>query len=169
MFPIIDIKVDSRGKQVLRDLDKLTNDIKEVVEKESMNIAVTFNREITDYPPPTDGNQPPTPYYARGRGYVRSNGVHPLSEQFGENVTHKIRSTPTEVEIEFNLKPSYSNWLVGSIDQAKVHARNGWKTIRMVLRGLNIDADETTNSNVPATLGMRNAIKLVSAKFSKYS
>ena len=169
MFPIIDIKLDPKGKQALKDLDKLTNDIKRTVEVESMHIATTFTKVITDYPPPTRGNQPPTPFYDRGRGYVRGNTIFPLSEQFGENVTTKIRATVKEVEIEFNLKPSYSNWLVGTFEQAQVHARHGWKTIGAVLRGIGINADETTSSNVPATGRMRTAIAKLSAKFVKYS
>lgn len=170
MFPIIDIETSRNSQQVLSDLANTSKDIMRAVERESFIIATTFNSDITDYPAETDGNQPPTPYYSRGTGYIRGGGrIDPMSEQFGDSVHHKITSNPKEVTIRFKLVASYSKWLVGSRDQAWFHARNGWKTIRTVLKGLNIDADEFTNSTVPATGRMRQAVTGATSRLRRYS
>lgn len=168
MFPIIDIDVPS--KQVFSDLRATQRDMEQAVQEESVSIANLFVGGITDYPPEGSGNQPPPPYYSRGTGYIRRGGsISPTSERFGENVVYKITSSITEVVIRFTLKASYSNWLVGSFDQARVHALHGWKTIRTVLKGLNIDADETTSATVPATSGIRRAVNKATARLRKYS
>lgn len=167
MLPKIDIDVREGG--ILQDLSSINDDLANVIYNESQSIGSTFTREITDYPPETEGNQPPTPYYSRGIGYVRGGGtVDPLSEDFKTGVTHRVTRTANEIIIHFRLNPSYSNWLVGSAQQARFHALHGWKTIRTVLKGLNIDADENSDTTIPMTNNMRQAVAAIMERLSKY-
>lgn len=168
MLPRIDVDIQSKG--VLQDLSSIQDEINNAIYAESQNIGSAFTDNITDYPPETSGNQPPTPYYARGVGYVRSaNVIRPASEKFGDNVFYRVTKARDEILIHFRLAPSYSKWLVGSGEQqAWFHALHGWKTIRTVLKGLNIDADETTNTTVPITGNMRQAVANAMSRLSKY-
>lgn len=167
----VDMEIPSTTLKVLNDLQDTNDLLREEVSRELVSIAGLFTSQITEYPPETAGNNPPPPYYSRGVGYIRrGNVINPVSEQFGDNVSfRRLVNSEKEVSVLVSLRPSYSKWLVGSTQQAWFHARNGWKTIRQVLRGLDIDADETTNAAVPATQNIRMAVNSAMSKLKKYS
>ena len=81
------------------------------------------------YPPATEANQPPTPYYIRGVGMQYNGGNDGSSERYGSR--WKVASEPTKTTI--TNAASYSGYLGGE-QQAGHMAAKGWRKITDVIK-----------------------------------
>ena len=88
---------------------------------------------LRTYPPETSANQPPEPYYVRGRGTQRMSrgGVSyndNMSEQYGSRWT--VKSRPNRVTIANSA--SYAPFLAGRPQSRKMRSI-GWKKLTVVI------------------------------------
>ena len=87
-------------------------------------------REVLDtpglrvYPPATAANQPPTPYYIRGRGTQYKRGNNGKSERYGTQFTTNQVGTVTYI----GNRASYAPYLGGE-KQAQVMKNIGWRKL----------------------------------------
>ena len=88
--------------------------------------AKDVESEVTPYPPETEANQPPTPYYDRGVGMVTGTSAHRTSE----DMLHKWMVHDTSPILLENTA-SYSGWLSGLHQVAWAGAR-GWKVAKVL-------------------------------------
>jgi hypothetical protein len=78
------------------------------------------------YPPMTDANRPPVPYYIRGRGTQTAHGNLGNSERLGTQWYTKPAGTGTWI----GNRASYAQYVHGDEDeQAKAMAAIGWKRL----------------------------------------
>lgn len=81
---------------------------------------------LEEYPPETEANRPPPPYYQRGLGTVTRNFVIPESQQLGENWEQQTLVGQNEVEHHIRNEVTYAAYVHGQQLQAGFHARRGW-------------------------------------------
>jgi hypothetical protein len=93
---------------------------------EAARRVVLKTRGLNPYPPETSANNPPAPYYIRGRGTQTSTGNRFNSENLGKQwyVKRKLSEHTTEI----GNRASYARWVVGE-QQAGPLARIGWKKL----------------------------------------
>jgi hypothetical protein len=115
------------------NLDRLGDDIRghlwdagEEAGKEILN-TVGLQR----YPPATDANQPPTPYYIRGRGMQRAGIRRPAyndgtSERLGTN--WYVSPAYSGKSVIISNKVSYAPFVHGE-EQSQAMARIGWRKL----------------------------------------
>jgi hypothetical protein len=84
-------------------------------------------RGVQRYPPATDANQPPPPYYVRGRGTQTKSGNRGESERYGTQFVVKASGMDTII----GNRTSYAPHLAGE-KQAGHAARHGWRILREV-------------------------------------
>jgi len=82
---------------------------------------------LQNYPPITEANLPPEPYYRRGFGIIAKNKKYPVSEQLGKQWYITFSGT----QIEVGNRASYAEWLHGE-DQANAMGGIGWRKIEEV-------------------------------------
>ena len=89
---------------------------------------------LREYPPRTAANQPPTPYYERGRGVKYASYLKPTSENLGKQWYRKVEGS----SIRIGNRASYAKWVHG--DEQAAHmgkgARipKGWKKLTDVAK-----------------------------------
>lgn len=85
---------------------------------------IVNTRGLRSYPPATAANQPPTPYYIRGRGtqYKARNDMR--SERYGTQFFVKAERYTTTI----GNRASYARWLAGQ-EQARAMADIGWRKL----------------------------------------
>ena len=90
---------------------------------------VIFTTEgLKKYPPLTDANAPPTPYYIRGRGTQTKSGNTGKSEKLGTLWYAKAQGYSTAV----GNRASYAKYVHGDDDQATFMAPKGWRKLKEV-------------------------------------
>ena len=93
--------------------------------KQAAEDVILKTEGTANYPPATAANQPPTPYYERGRGTWTSPGNNlGNSENLGKKWTMKSQGFNTKID----NAASYAKWVHGP-DQAQAMARIGWRKI----------------------------------------
>lgn len=136
-----DFNVEVKGiERLTANLDKFGKEILKNVGAagaESANDVILKTRGLRRYPPATDANRPPTPYYIRGKGTQTSKGNKDDSERYGSqeivNGTHndafdiKRRGMDTVI----GNRASYAPYLGGE-QQAAWAAKKGWRKLREV-------------------------------------
>ncbi len=80
-----------------------------------------------NYPPETDANRPPTPYYERGRGTVTASGTNYISERLGSK--WHVRRIGAQVEI--GNTASYAGLVHGDKQRANMK-KIGWRKLKTV-------------------------------------
>lgn len=96
--------------------------------EESAKRVILPTEGLQKYPPMTDANAPPAPYYRRGMGMVYKNSVKATSENLGKQWTVKRGSSFTT---EIGNRASYAKWVHGD-DQAHFMAPKGWRKLKEV-------------------------------------
>jgi hypothetical protein len=106
--------------------------------EEIADASITVAQE---YPPETEGNQPPPPYYQRGAGMIGyDGGIVPgkESENLGAQWVYEIIPTERGVDSRITNRASYSGYVHGSPEdnppQTVFHAAHGWATIADIVR-----------------------------------
>ena len=84
---------------------------------------------LRKYPPLTAANQPPTPYYIRGKGTEYAGHNSGKSEHYGEQFTVKQENFVTYI----GNSASYARYLGGN-EQARAMAGIGWRKLIDVAR-----------------------------------
>ena len=95
---------------------------------EAAHRVIFPTRGLQKYPPSTAANQPPTPYYIRGRGTMTSHGLRATSERLGTQWYTKRTGYGLEHTTEIGNRASYAKW-VHSEQQAQAMGRIGWRKI----------------------------------------
>lgn len=107
----------------LKDFPKIVRrNIKAAGEQASDEILNT--RGLRNYPPETDANRPPTPYYIRGRGTQYASGNKGNSERYGSQWRTTTRGYTTTI----GNRASYARH-VGGERQARAMGRIGWRKL----------------------------------------
>lgn len=91
---------------------------------EEAAVEILDTEGLRQYPPATEANVPPTPYYIRGIGMQYDGGNTNTSEQYGKR--WKVTSTPAKTTITNTA--SYSGYLGGE-QQAGHMAAKGWRKV----------------------------------------
>jgi len=92
---------------------------------EAAERVVLPTQGLKTYPPAGAGNQPPTPYYVRGRGMQFENGNDYRSEVLGTKWVVKSEQLKTTI----GNTASYAHWVHDDEQQAKAMGRLGWKKL----------------------------------------
>lgn len=94
--------------------------------KEAITKGVFYEVGLKKYPPETDANKPPTPYYIRGRGMQYKSRNDQKSERLGTQwyIANRNGGFITEV----GNRASYADYVVGE-GQAYALGRKGWKKL----------------------------------------
>lgn len=129
-----EIQIDIKGvDKLVSNMDKVGSQLDvylKTAAEESLN-EVLDTVGIRKYPPTTAANNPPYPYYQRGKGTWTSPGVNRgNSERFGENWSTSLM--PYGAKAINNT--SYGVYLVDDQLQATHSARIGWRKLGEVAR-----------------------------------
>jgi len=117
----------------IEGIEKLTANMKEFGQELQSGLegaGQEVAREVLDtpglrvYPPATSANQPPTPYYIRGRGTQYKRGNDGRSERYGTQFTTNQVGTVTYI----GNRASYAPYLGGE-KQSTVSAIHGWRRL----------------------------------------
>lgn len=120
------IKVEGLDKliQKLGMWDNIITDTLQAASLEASN-EVLNTQGLRSYPPMTDKNMPPEPYYIRGRGMQYKNRNDGRSERYGTQF-YVISSGYTTT---IGNRASYAPYLAGEHDQARKMAEKGWRRL----------------------------------------
>lgn len=95
-----------------------------------MNQAVgAVRQDAAVYPPETDANQPPPPYYIRGVGTQLAEGNLGESEQMGTRWTGTVKMEGADVVGEVDNTASYAPHTHGRRGQRYFHKARGWRKV----------------------------------------
>lgn len=90
-------------------------------------------RDAQVYPPETEANQPPPPYYIRGQGTQYANGNRGESQQLKDNWQTEVNVSGKGVLGKiFNSVVTYAPWVHGVAWQRRFHKARGWRNIRQI-------------------------------------
>lgn len=125
----------------------------------AMTLSRKFVSEIKEYPPETEANSPPPPYWNRGAGLVNKNGsVYPKSKDL--KGSWEINETSNNIIIE--NKVTYAPWVHGTRTQAEFHGKRGWPKISDILKRIGLKGEEQGTTVItnqePAARNMRAKI-----------
>jgi hypothetical protein len=115
-----------------RFLERIQNADQEFPQDMALSVmAVGQNvvNRMEQYPPETEANQPPPPYYIRGTGKVLVSGrILPTSRQLGSNWEQETRIGAKEVEHRVFNDVDYASRVHGipGLEQASFHTRRDW-------------------------------------------
>lgn len=126
--------VDNRIDIEVRGADKLARAFDEMPQKiiENMRAAakeagaeIINTRGLKVYPPLTDANKPPTPYYIRGRGMQYKTRNSGKSEKYGTRFYVRARGYGAVI----GNTASYAKYLADEKLQARHMAKIGWRKL----------------------------------------
>lgn len=85
---------------------------------------------MQQYPPESEANRPPYPYWSRGTGRIHASGnVNPVSQRYGDSWELEVRQTKDGAEGMLSNSASYAPWVGSRQSQAWFHRARGWPTI----------------------------------------
>lgn len=114
--------------KIVKAFDKFPKEIQASMEKAGKEASeeIIQTEGLASYPPATDANAPPYPYYERGRGTWTSPDRNlGNSEVMGKKWTTEARGYNTKIG---NIA-SYSKWVHDDDDQATAMGLIGWKKL----------------------------------------
>ena len=129
MMPEQILKIEVKGLDILmRKFKQFPEEIKSHLSQagdEAAERVLLPTEGLKKYPPQTAANEPPTPYYIRGRGmqYKTRNAMN--SERLGTRWYVKSADLKTTI----GNSASYAKWVHGDDTQAKAMANIGWKKL----------------------------------------
>jgi hypothetical protein len=121
----------------VKGIEKLTANLgkfgKEIISNlgaagaEAAQDVILPTRGLQRYPPSTAANQPPPPYYVRGRGTQTQKGNRGNSERYGTQFVVQKRGLETII----GNRAGYAPYLGGE-KQSTVAALHGWRILKDV-------------------------------------
>lgn len=132
MKEFISIDVSKSAKKLVSNFEQgdlvaeqiLVQNMQQAVDLTATNAAV--------YPPTTEANQPPTPYYIRGTGTQTSKGNRGESQNLGQNWEKIVEIEANGVVGTVSNRVAYAPWVQGMNGQQWYHRKNGWRTVRKI-------------------------------------
>lgn len=129
---IITIRVDGLDR-VMESLDRLSDSVKRDITAAGQEAATEIldSPGIRLYPPETEANRPPTPYYIRGRGTQRAGRRIPeyndlKSEKLGTQ--WYVSADYGRMQTVIGNRASYAPYVHGA-EQARHMATKGWRKL----------------------------------------
>jgi hypothetical protein len=120
-----DIKIEIKGAdKIVAGLKRFPEEIKNNFAAAGQEAAAEIigTEGLAKYPPETDANRPPTPYYIRNRGMQYKTKNTGKSERYGTQFYTKKENYGTII----GNRASYAKYLAGE-EQARHMAKIGWK------------------------------------------
>lgn len=108
--------------------EEIKNSMRGAAEESGHEIIQTKGLKI--YPPETDANKPPTPYYIRGRGMQNKSGNNMKSEKYGARFYVKQEGYGAII----GNSASYAKYLADEEEQATHMEKIGWRKLIDVAR-----------------------------------
>lgn len=134
------IRFEVKGlDKVLANLEKFDNVINKYIQQAALeSVRIVLNTEgIRKYPPATNANRPPIPYYERGRGMWvhRGRGENRMAYNLNNSETYGKKWVTRGIPYGARAgnSASYAHFLVGD-DQAKAMGKIGWRKISEVVQ-----------------------------------
>lgn len=123
------IRIEVKGiKELTAKMGKFAPTIKKHLAQAGSEAAeriILPTTGLKNYPPAHTGNQPPAPYYIRGRGTQYGNSNDYSSERLGTQWNVKADSLDTKI----GNRASYARWVHGEQTQAHAMAGHGWRKL----------------------------------------
>lgn len=121
----IDIEVKGADKLVA-NLEKFEKEIRAGMQAAGEEAAteIITTTGLQKYPPATEANRPPTPYYIRNIGTQLKSKNLGNSENYGKQFYIKRGKTTI-----IGNRASYAKWLTDEKLQAEASAKHGWRKI----------------------------------------
>jgi hypothetical protein len=123
-----DIQIQVVGlDKVMRALDKFPHTIAKYMTQagdEAAKKQILNTEGLKKYPPSGPANEPPTPYYIRGRGTQTKSGNKGNSERLGTQFYVEKQNMNTII----GNRASYAKWVVGD-EQAHFMKPKGWRKL----------------------------------------
>lgn len=95
------------------------------------------------YPPTSEANQPPVPYYIRGTGTQYTNGNRGESAQLGNQWEKSVELQDNGVVgVVKNIKAPYAPYVHGMLSQLGIHATRGWRSVAKIADGIRKKAND---------------------------
>lgn len=116
-------------REALAKFPKETARYLEAAGRESASKVILPTEGLKKYPPASEANRPPTPYYIRGRGMQYASRNDYKSERLGTQFYSEATS-PTVTEI--GNRASYARYVVDLEYQAGGMRAHGWRTLAEV-------------------------------------
>lgn len=125
----MEIEIKGLG-DLKRNLDRLSDEIPDTfaaAAEESSKRVVLSTVGLRKYPPLTDANRPPTPYYIRGRGTQTKRGNLGNSQRLGTQWNFRASGLRALI----GNPVSYAKWVHG-VEQARAMGNIGWRKLEEV-------------------------------------
>lgn len=123
-----DFKIEVKGLDKLEaGLQKFPHEIAKYLQQagdESAKRVILKEKGLQLYPPATEANAPPVPYYVRGRGTQTASGNKYNSERLGTQWYVEPEGLGTRI----GNRASYAKWVHGE-EQAHFMAPKGWRKL----------------------------------------
>jgi hypothetical protein len=120
-------------ERIQKGLAAMNGDLKKTFHGAAVEMAqeIIDTKGLKSYPPASEANSPPTPYYIRGRGMQRAGRRKPeyndnKSEKYGTQFYTK--PSPAAFQVTIGNRASYAPFLAGN-EQAKAMAKHGWRKL----------------------------------------
>jgi hypothetical protein len=93
--------------------------------------------EAQKYPPETEGNRPPPPYYIRGTGMIgRGGNVTKPSENLKDQWHGEVTQDSQGATGRISNEASYASFVQDEELQTTFHAAHGWRPIQSIVRSV---------------------------------
>ncbi len=115
-------------EQIQRKLSSMSAEIEDTFHagaEEASNRVILPTVGLQRYPPETEANRPPTPYYIRGRGTQTATRNYQNSERLG---TRWVFSRLAGLRASIGNAASYAPYVHGE-NQARAMAPKGWRRL----------------------------------------
>ena len=130
------ISIEVRGdEEIAAYFDQSAVRLRGEMRRATISATHAVGEDAAVYPPETEANFPPAPYYIRGAGTQISNDFNiGESEQLGERWTERVTFSATEIKGEVTNVASYAPHVQGRTAQDPLHAGHGWRTAGKILQ-----------------------------------
>ena len=126
-------KIEVDAKEFMRAVDRFPQVLRNNIQRAGLEASneVLNTEGLRNYPPATDANMPPSPYYIRGRGMEYKSYNDHRSERYGTQWNTRTRGTIVII----GNRASYAPYLAGTKGktgdkgQAYHMAAKGWRRI----------------------------------------
>ena len=121
-----DAELEAKFMASIPLLDKLTS----AAMQSSLDVVA---KDASKYPPESEANFPPEPYYIRGVGTQYQSGANrEESEQLGQNWNVSLSRMGREMVGRVFNAVSYAPWVHSDTQQAWFHTSRGWRTMSKI-------------------------------------
>lgn len=130
----VTIQIDIRGdKELVAKLYQVDATIRKTVVAGGMQDAVRYvAQNAAVYPPTTEANSPPPPYYIRGTGTQYASYNRRESEQLNLHWDTRVNQHHGATVGVVENKVSYAPWVHSVVRQSWFHKMRNWRNIERI-------------------------------------